>query len=66
MIKFLDLEKINNRFRNEINTKIEQILDSGWYLQGQYNAEFAREFANFCGTKYALGVANGLDALKLI
>ncbi|MCR8697847.1 DegT/DnrJ/EryC1/StrS family aminotransferase [Campylobacter sp. LMG 7929] len=66
MIKFLDLEKINNRFKSEIDTKIKQILDSGWYLQGQHNADFTREFANFCGTKYALGVANGLDALKLI
>lgn len=66
MVKFLDLEKINNRFRNEMNIRIRDILDSGWYLSGKWNDEFARHFANFCGTKHALGVANGLDAINLI
>lgn len=66
MIKFLDLEKINNRFRAEIDLKIKNILDCGWYLQGKENEEFSKNFAHFCGTKYALGVANGLDALNLI
>lgn len=66
MIKFLDLEKINNRFRNEIDQRIKNILDCGWYLQGKENEEFSKNFAAYCGTKYALGVANGLDALNLI
>ena len=66
MIKFLDLEKINNRFRNEIDARIKNILDCGWYLQGKENEEFSKNFARFCGTEYALGVANGLDALNLI
>ena len=66
MIKFLDLEKVNNRFRSEIDFRIKQILDKGWYLQGEENEKFSKDFAAFCGTKYALGVANGLDALRLI
>ncbi len=66
MIKFLDLEKVNNRFRPEIDAKIKDILDIGWYLQGKYNDEFCAHFASYCGTKYALGVANGLDALNLL
>ena len=66
MIKFLDLASINNRFRDEIDTKIKDILDSGLYVQGKYNDEFSFNFASFCGTKYSLGVANGLDALNLI
>lgn len=66
MIKFLDLEKINNRFRSEIDKRIKTILDKGWYLQGEENERFARNFANYCGTKYAIGVANGLDAINLI
>lgn len=66
MIKFLDLQKINNRFRAEIDNKIKNILDCGWYLQGKENETFAKDFAAYCGTKYALGVANGLDALNLI
>lgn len=66
MIPFLPLDKINNRFRDEIDARIKAILDKGWYLQGEENECFCRDFAAYCGTKYALGVANGLDALNLI
>jgi len=66
MIKFLDLHKINERFRPEFDAKIKSILDSGWYLQGKENERFSADFATYCGTKYALGVANGLDAINLI
>lgn len=66
MIKFLDLEKVNNRFRGEIDFRIKNILDKGWYLQGEENEKFAQNFASYCGAKFALGVANGLDALRLI
>jgi len=59
MIKFLDLHKINERFRKEFDARIKGILDSGWYLQGKENERFAENWASFCGTKYALGVANG-------
>lgn len=66
MIKFLDLQKVNNRFRDEMDARIKQILDAGWYLSGKWNDEFAKNFASFCGTKHAIGVANGLDAINLI
>ena len=66
MIKFLDLEKINNRFRSEIDRRISSVLDRGWYLQGSENEKFCKNFANYCGTEYCVGVANGLDALTLI
>ena len=66
MIKFLDLHKINERFRPDFEEKIKKILDSGWYLQGEENERFSQDFASYCGVKHALGVANGLDALNLI
>ena len=66
MIKFLDLEKINNRFRVEIDDRIKAILDKGWYLQGEENEKFTKNFAHYCGSKYCVGVANGLDAINLI
>lgn len=66
MIKFLDLHKINERFRKEIDERLKNILDCGWYLQGKENDTFSENFAEYCGTKYALGVANGLDAINLI
>jgi dTDP-4-amino-4,6-dideoxygalactose transaminase len=66
MIKFLDLYKINDKYRTDIDNAISKVLDSGWYLLGKELEKFEEEFANYCGTKYAIGVANGLDALKLI
>lgn len=66
MIPFLDLSKVNNRFRDEIDARFKVILDKGWYLQGEENEKFSKHFAAYCGAKYALGVANGLDALNLI
>lgn len=66
MIKFLDLHKINERYRSELDSVIKRVLDSGWYLLGAENKSFADNFAKFCGVKHAIGVANGLDALNLI
>lgn len=66
MIKFLDLEKINNRFRSEIDERVRLVLDKGWYLQGEWNKIFEKHFAEFCGVRHCIGCANGLDALYLI
>lgn len=66
MIKFLDLHKINERFRNEIDERITQVLDSGWYILGEQVRVFEKNFANFCGVKHCIGCANGLNALNLI
>ncbi len=66
MISFLDLQKVNNRFRDKIDERIKNILDCGWYLQGQENELFCKNFAAYCGTRFALGCGNGLDALRLI
>jgi dTDP-4-amino-4,6-dideoxygalactose transaminase len=66
MIKFLDLLKVNEQYRCAIDARIKEVLDSGWYLLGNQNIRFCKNFAAYCGTKYAVGVANGLDALTLI
>ncbi len=66
IIKFLDLQKINAQYRNELNTAFCRVLDSGWYILGNELKKFELSFANYCGTKHAIGVANGLDALSLI
>lgn len=66
MIKFLDLCKINELYRNGIDQAIKRVLDSGWYLLGKEVENFEVNFANYCGAKHAIGVANGLDALNLI
>ena len=66
MIPFLDLKQINAQYRNELIEVCTKVIDSGWYIQGNECKEFEKEFAQYCGTKYAVGVANGLDALILI
>lgn len=66
MIPFLDLKGINAQYRDELIKAATDVIDSGWYVQGQQVKAFEQEFAEYCGTKHAIGVANGLDALILI
>jgi dTDP-4-amino-4,6-dideoxygalactose transaminase len=66
MIKFLDLKKINDSFEPELSGAIRRVLDSGWYLLGSEVKSFEHEYASYTGTKHCVGVANGLDALRLI
>ncbi len=66
MIKFLDLQKINAQYEQELKEAANRVIDSGWYLMGKELETFEQNYALFCGTKHALGVANGLDALRLI
>ncbi len=66
MIPFLNLKKINEKHREKFEKAFGQVLDSGHYILGKEVEKFESEFADFCGTKHCLGVANGLDALVLI
>lgn len=66
MIKFLDLEKVTHSHGKEINEAVSRVVNSGWYLQGKENENFEKNFANYIGTRYAVGCANGLDALYWI
>ena len=63
MIKFLDLQKVTAKYSNEIHAAVQRVVNSGWYLQGQENENFERHYSEYIGTKYTVGVANGLDAL---
>lgn len=66
MIKFLDLQKINSVYETEIFEAVSRVLKSGWYLLGEEVNAFESEYSNYIGTKFCIGVANGLDALRLI
>jgi len=66
MVPFLDLKSINAQYREELVEACKRVIDSGWYVQGNECKKFEQEFANYCGAKYVIGVANGLDALTLI
>ena len=64
-ISFLDLHSSYLELKSEIDSSIARVLDSGMYILGQEVEDFESEFANYCETKYSIGVANGLDALHL-
>ena len=65
MIPFLDLKNINQKYRAELIEACTRVIDSGWYIGGKELEQFEQNFANYCGTQFAIGVANGLDALIL-
>ncbi|POD95598.1 aminotransferase [Pectobacterium odoriferum] len=66
MVNFLDLKTINNKYQKELKEACARVIDSGWYISGNELTRFEEEFSSFCGTKYTIGVANGLDALILV
>jgi dTDP-4-amino-4,6-dideoxygalactose transaminase len=66
MIKFLDLQKINLQYQNEIEAKLLEVFRSGWYLMGNQLSNFEKNLSDYIGAKHSIGVANGLDALRLI
>ena len=66
MIPFLSLKDLNDSFQPELNQALCRVSDSGWYLLGNEVKTFEQSFAQYCGTKHCIGVANGLDALVLI
>ena len=65
-IKYLDMKAINDQYQPEINEAIAQVLDSGWYLNGNALKQFEEAYAAFIGSEYCIGCGCGLDALKLI
>lgn len=66
MIEFLDLKKINSQYSKEFETELHNIISNGWFILGENVNKFEIEYAKYCGAKYCVGVANGLDALILI
>ena len=66
MINYLSLQKITALHESEITTAVNQVLRSGWYLQGEHIALFEKNYAQYIGTKYCVTCGNGLDALCLI
>lgn len=63
MIPFLSLKDVTALHGAEINAVVTRVVNSGWYLQGEENKRFEKNYANFIGTKQCIGCANGLDAL---
>jgi dTDP-4-amino-4,6-dideoxygalactose transaminase len=65
-VKFLDIQKINLQYADELKKVIAEVVDSGWYLKGERTLAFEKNLSQYIKSKHAIGVANGLDALRLI
>lgn len=65
MIDFLNLQKSNSRYNDELIKAAVRVIESGWYISGSELNSFEENFAKYCNTTHAIGVANGLDALTL-
>ncbi|KAF2330359.1 DegT/DnrJ/EryC1/StrS family aminotransferase [Flavobacterium ginsenosidimutans] len=66
MISFLDLKKINEPYETAFQQKLKLVLENGWYILGKELGTFEKAFAEYCHSKYCIGVGNGFDALALI
>src|SRR5882762_1080456 len=65
-VTFLDLRATYLEIKDELDAAYQRVMNSGWYILGEEVTAFEREFAEYCGTKHCVGVANGLEALQLI
>ena len=66
IVPFLNLQEINQQYADELKQAAAEVIDSGWYLMGNKLKQFETNLAQYNGVKNAIGVANGLDALRLI
>lgn len=66
MIPYLDLKRVTESFEPELSAIVRRVVESGWYIRGKECENFERKFAEYCGAKFCVGVANGLEALTLI
>jgi len=64
-IPFGNLKENYNISKRAIDKSIVRVLNSGWFILGKEVELFEKEFARFCGAKYCVGVANGLEALQI-
>ena len=65
-IPFLNLKYLNKPYENEIKIAVNRVVESGWYLLGNEVRQFEEEFSSYIDVNHVVGVANGLDALRII
>ncbi|MBC8433215.1 MAG: DegT/DnrJ/EryC1/StrS family aminotransferase [Desulfobacterales bacterium] len=65
-VPFLDLKQTYLELAKEVDAAVKSVLKNGWYILGENVESFENEFAEYCGCKYCIGVASGLDALQLL
>lgn len=66
MIKFNDIQKITQHYQPYLSNAVQKVIDSGWFIMGEELELFEKEYSEYIGSKHCIGVANGLDALRII
>lgn len=66
MIYYFDLKNINNSFGEDLFKAADNVMHSGWFINGKEVEQFEKEYAEYVGVKYCIGVGNGLDALTAV
>ena len=64
-VPFSTLKPLHEEIRKEMLSKITEVYDKGWFIQGEECSKFEEEYAKYMGSKYCVGVGNGLDAIRL-
>lgn len=65
-IPYVSFEAMHYDVYQELDGAIHKVLDSNWFIRGEKDEIFERQFAEYCGTKYCIGCGNGFDALYLL
>ncbi len=65
-VPFATFLPMHNEIRQELDSAYNRVLDKSYFIHGDECRKFEEEFAEYCGVKYCVGVATGLDALFLI
>ena len=65
-VPFLDLKKAHHEIFDELKNAFEKVIEAGNFILGEQCSLFEKEFSEYIGTEYAIGVGNGLEAIELI
>ncbi len=65
MIPFVNLKRQYETLKPELERAMRQVFADSQFIQGEAVSQFEREFANYCGARFARGVGSGTDALRL-
>ena len=64
-VPFVTFKPLEKELDKELRAAFERVYERSWYIEGAEDESFERDFAKYCGVKYAVGVGNGLDSLML-
>ena len=65
-IPFASFVPMHEEIRKDLDAAFKKVVDKSYFIQGEECEKFEEEYAAYCGTKYCVGVATGLDAIYLI